>query len=191
MSMPRVLVLVLAMLACSKSYSQSDTVDKTRGRKTELSFSLSIQSFPDGGGSSSTSGLLAFRGGFPAYEGLCVEPEFVALFGGAGVMVNGNLVYNFFANTMNVPYVLAGYGIANAIPSYNVPAVKLSLMRGVLNLGVGVKMFITDNVAIRGSIDSRILWMRVFSQRKELINNSTLFNSESSSRCSYGFSNAR
>jgi hypothetical protein len=147
--MPKALVVMLAMLTRSSSYSQSDTVDETRGRKTELSFSLSIQSFPDGGGSSHTSGLIAFRGGFFVYEGPSVEPEFVALFGGDGVMANGNLVYNFFANTMNVPYVLAGYGLANTIPTHNVPAVRLSMTRGVLNLGAGVKMFIADNVGIR------------------------------------------
>ncbi len=54
-------------------------------------------------------------------------------------MLNGNLVYNCSRDGKTVPFLLAGYGVANTIPIYNVPAFYLGMMIGVLNLGAGIR----------------------------------------------------
>jgi hypothetical protein len=121
-------------------------------RKPELSISASMQNVSSGGGSSSTSFLLAPRIGFFLYQGLQLEPEAVLLLSSASpaYMLNGNLVYNFSGESKRVPFLLAGYGIANTVPIFNVPAFLPDFAFGVLNLGFGMKVFLAENVAIRG-----------------------------------------
>lgn len=121
-------------------------------KKTEISFSVSLQNVAIGEGKSSTSFLAASRIGFYVYKGLQIEPEAIVLLGSAdpAYMVSGNLVYNFWGNLKAVPFLLAGYGVANTIPIYNVPIYAMGSVVGVLNLGFGIKSFISDNIALRG-----------------------------------------
>lgn len=121
-------------------------------RKTEFSFSVSLQNVSIGEGNRSTSILIAPRVGFYVYQGLQIEPEAILLLGSTdpAYMLNGNLVYNFHGNEKAVPFLLAGYGIANTIPIYNVPIYSAGFMVGVLNLGFGIKSFVSDDIAFRG-----------------------------------------
>ncbi len=141
------LILLLVVNPPSVLWGQEETK-----RKTEISFSVSLQNVSIGEGRSSTSLLAAARVGFYIYKGLQFEPEAIVLLGSAdpAYMLSGNLVYNFLNNVKTIPFLLAGYGIANTIPVYNIPIYSAGSMTGVLNLGFGIKSFISDNIALRG-----------------------------------------
>lgn len=149
--MKKIMVAILLCTLTAATFAQPDTVMQVR-KKTQLSFSVSLQNVAIGDGKSSTSFLLAPRIGFFVYEGLQIEPEGVLLLGSADAayMLNANLVYNFFGTGKAVPFLLAGYGIANTIPVYNIPIYSPGFTVGVLNLGAGIKAFVSDNVAFRG-----------------------------------------
>jgi opacity protein-like surface antigen len=122
------------------------------GKRVELSISGSFQSYSSGSSSSSSSALLLSpRIGFFVTEGLEIEPEVIFMTGsGTSVYVlNGNVSYNFLIGGPAVPFLLVGYGTANTIPLFNVPFGKTSFPVGVLNLGSGVKVFLTEDVALR------------------------------------------
>ncbi len=151
--MKNAIVVVLVVLCCEISSSQTpDTLQPPHRRgKTQLSISLSLQSFSVMSSNSSTSFLVSPRVGLFVSEALQIEPEGVLLLstGDPAYMLNGNLVYNFPGAQNSVPFLLAGYGIANSIPFFNVPFYSLKMMVGVLNLGVGMKFFLAENVALR------------------------------------------
>ena len=123
------------------------------GKNKELSISGSYQNYSSGGGSGSSGAfLISPRFGFFVVEGLELEPEalFMVASGSDPVyMLNGNISYNFTHSWTTVPFVLAGYGIANTIPFFNVPLSKMDFTVGVLNLGAGTKIFFSENVAVR------------------------------------------
>ena len=101
-------------------------------------------------------GFLSFavRPGYYVVEGLAVEPELLwtALEGTPPSFgLTGNLAYHFVVPQSHmVPFVLIGYGRANGIPKFQI------LQRStdgfdvsVLNIGAGMKFFITTKVAFR------------------------------------------
>ena len=69
--------------------------------------------------------------------------------------INANLVYNIDIDSSRVkPFLLIGYGIGNTVPIYgsliNIDAYegnKLSVNQ--FNAGLGMKIFVTNNIAIR------------------------------------------
>lgn len=69
--------------------------------------------------------------------------------------INANLVYNIGIDSSRIkPFLLIGYGIGNAVPFYgslfNIESYegnKLSVNQ--FNAGLGMKIFITNNIAIR------------------------------------------
>jgi len=98
---------------------------------------------------------LLLRPGFFIIEGLEIEPE---IYWGAasGVppsfSVSGNLSYNLTIPGSRVtPFALAGYGIGNGVPILETLVSRSSdeFNIGVLNLGGGLKIFVTKQVAFR------------------------------------------
>jgi opacity protein-like surface antigen len=122
-------------------------------RNKELSLSGSYQNYSSGGSSGSTGAfLLSPRMGFYVHEGLELEPEFLLMLSSgsdATYMFNGNVSYNFLSEGKAVPFLLAGYGLANTVPFFNIPITKINFGVGVLNFGGGVKMFLKEDIAIR------------------------------------------
>ncbi|MDP4173719.1 MAG: outer membrane beta-barrel protein [Bacteroidota bacterium] len=100
--------------------------------------------------------VLAFRPGYYIIDGLEFEP---AIFMTAveknppSFSISGNLAYNFkIPNSTVVPFVLAGYGIGNAVPVLSNMLMGRSSDKmdiGILNLGLGAKVFVSQNAALR------------------------------------------
>lgn len=99
--------------------------------------------------------LLAVRPGYYITEGFMVEPEILwtaqedypPCFA-----FSGNLAYNFnIPNTHLTPFILAGYGIGNGIPITHRLIYRSSdkLDINVLNLGAGLKIFVSEQIAVR------------------------------------------
>ncbi len=64
-------------------------------------------------------------------------------------MINGNVSYNFISTSRGVPFLLVGYGLSNTVPFFNVPFTRTDFGVGVLNLGIGMKMFLKEDIALR------------------------------------------
>jgi hypothetical protein len=101
---------------------------------------------------SSDAFLLLPRVGVFLFEGLEIEPEILFL-SRSGVTplyaLNGNISYNFLGLERSVPFLLAGYGVANSLPYFDVPYTLTPFTVGVLNLGGGLKLFVRENIAVR------------------------------------------
>jgi opacity protein-like surface antigen len=123
------------------------------GKNKELSISGSYQNYSsEGEPGSSGAFLISPRFGIYVVDELELEPEILFLVGSGSdpvYMLNGNISYNFIHSGTTFPFVLAGYGIANTIPFFNVPLGKTDFTVGVLNLGAGTKIFFDENVALR------------------------------------------
>ncbi len=122
-----------------------------RGR-VEAGFSASLQSYSSGGLSSTTNILISFQLGFFPAEGFELEPQVMLLAPSSGdalFAANANVAYNFNTGSKAYPFILVGYGIANSVPVFNVPFMRYDFNAGVLNLGLGLKGFVAENVAIR------------------------------------------
>lgn len=153
--------VVCLVATCSSTYSQ------TRQGTWELSLSGNLGS---ASGSSETSGSfgsyttdqeaqgylsLAFRPGFYLIGGLEIEPEILwtAMKNiPPSFSLSGNLAYNFnIPQSRLTPFVLAGYGIGNAVPIFQRVIVRTSdkLDIGVMNAGAGLKIFVADRIALR------------------------------------------
>ena len=109
--------------------------------------------------STSTFMTLALRFGWYVYHGLVIEPEVHwsswESFKPA-LSLHGNVAYNFNASRKAdkprvIPFILAGYGIGNAVPFFNtfISSASDDWDVGVLNLGAGTKVFVAENVALR------------------------------------------
>jgi opacity protein-like surface antigen len=95
---------------------------------------------------------LSPRLGFFVNKGLEIEPEILFMVGSGAdpvYMLNDNISYNFISKGKVVPFLLAGYGLANTVPFFNLPLFRTDFTVGVLNLGIGIKSFLTDDIAIR------------------------------------------
>jgi opacity protein-like surface antigen len=98
---------------------------------------------------------LALRPGYFITQGLEIEPEILwtAVEKQAPAFcLTANMAYNFSIPESHItPFVLAGYGTANAIPIlqrlYGRETDHFDIK--VLNAGAGVKIFVTDGIALR------------------------------------------
>ena len=148
--MKSILMMMFTLIASTSLFAQPGE----NGKNVEMSISGSYQSYSNGGSSQSTSAfLLSPRVGVFVFEGLELEPEITALFPSSSEPVyclNGNVSYNFKIGMGNgVPFLLVGYGIANTVPVFNLPTFKSDFSFGVLNLGAGIKAFLSNDIAIR------------------------------------------
>jgi opacity protein-like surface antigen len=120
--------------------------------KTESEGSFGRQEFE-----SEAQGYLSLiaRPGFYFTDGLVLEPEvlWTALEGTEpSLSLSGNLAYNFNIPQSRVtPFVLIGYGTGNAIPFFQRLLFRSSsdLDISLLNLGAGVKFFLSEHAALR------------------------------------------
>ena len=134
-------------------YSASIFAQPSEDKNKELSLSGSYQNISSGNSSGSSGAfLISPRLGFFVYKGLELEPEilFMVASGADPVyMLNGNISYNFISKGKVVPFLLVGYGLANTVPLFNIPLIRTDFTVGVLNLGIGIKSFLKDDIAIR------------------------------------------
>ena len=102
---------------------------------------------------------LSLRFGWYVYHGIEIEPE-IHLSSVEGVKsalsFHGNIVYNINAEKSPdkpqvIPFILAGYGIGNAVPFFHtfISSTTTDWDVGVFNLGVGTKVLITKHIAAR------------------------------------------
>jgi opacity protein-like surface antigen len=143
-----ILAAVLALMTTIPARTQI-----REGYNKELSLSGGYQHTSREGSSSGSGAILvAARLGFFVDRGFEIEPE-VMLMAGTGFdavyMLNGIVSYNFTVGPNGVPFLLAGYGISNTIPYFNVPSGRTDFMIGVLNAGAGMKIFLKEDVAVR------------------------------------------
>ncbi len=120
--------------------------------RVEAGFSASLQSYSSGGSNSSTNILISFQLGFFPVEGFEIEPEVMLLAPNSGdalFAANANVAYNFNTGSKAYPFILVGYGIANSVPLFNIPMMRYNFNSGVFNVGLGLKGFVAENVAIR------------------------------------------
>jgi opacity protein-like surface antigen len=140
---------------------------QTKQGAWELSFSGNVGSvstttkYKSSFGSSEFKGeaqgflALVARPGFYIVNGLVLEPEILwtAIEGTEpSFSLSGNLAYNFDIPKSRVtPFVLIGYGTGNAGPFFQRLLFRTSDKFNVslLNLGAGVKVFVTERVALR------------------------------------------
>ena len=141
-------IVLFAAIAMASAFAQP-----REGKSKEPSISGSYQNYSSGGSSESSGAfLISPRLGFFVVEGLELEPELLAMFGSGSdpvYMLNGNISYNFISGGKGVPFLLIGYGLANTVPVFNVPAIKTDFKVDVLNVGGGVKAFLREDIAIR------------------------------------------
>ena len=123
------------------------------GKNKELSFSGSYQDYSSASGfSNSGSILLSPRIGIFVLKGLEIEPEALLMVSSGSepvYMLNGNVSYNFNPIRKSMPFLLIGYGISNTFPFFNVPVTRVDYSVNVLNVGFGMKSFVSDDIAIR------------------------------------------
>jgi opacity protein-like surface antigen len=123
------------------------------GKKKELSISGSFQNFSSGSSSNSSAALhTSVRLGFFVKGGLELEPEVLLMISSGAdpvYVLNGNVSYNFISAGKGVPFLLVGYGFANTVPFLNIPFMKTDFGIGVLNIGGGMKGFLSEDVALR------------------------------------------
>jgi len=119
------------------------------GKDIELSLSGGIQA---NGFRDPNNFFISSRVGCDVVKGLKLEPELMSVFA-SGLspvyMFNGNVIYNFITNKRSIPFVLIGYGIANTFPFINWPLKEKDFNVGVLNAGIGVKIFLEKGPAFR------------------------------------------
>jgi opacity protein-like surface antigen len=139
---------IIAIVFSAPSFSQIK-----EGKNNELSISGSFQSISSDRSSRSQSAILISpRLGWFVAGGLEIEPEAIVMVGsGAGLsyVLNANVAYNFAGGSNGVPFFLAGYGYANTVPVFGIPATSPDYGLGVLNLGAGMKIFLAEVVAVR------------------------------------------
>jgi len=64
-------------------------------------------------------------------------------------MFNGNVSYNIIIDKRSIPFVLIGYGLTNTFPLITLPLMEKDFNVGVLNVGLGVKIFLEKGPALR------------------------------------------
>ena len=133
-------------LACT-IYAQPDPE-----KHLELSLSGLYQSFSGTSNYQSDAFFISPRLGFQLAKGFEIEPEATLMAAkrlNPVYMLNGNVSYNFITSTKAVPFLLIGYGTANEIPFLQLPSVRTGSWIGVLNIGGGVKGYLSNDVALR------------------------------------------
>jgi opacity protein-like surface antigen len=145
--MKTVHVLALVALAVTMVSGQP-----REGLNKEVSVSGSYQNYSSGSSSGGGAFLASTRLGFFLGGGFEAEPEIVMMVTSGSepvYMLNGNVSYNFISAARGVPFLLIGYGLANTVPFFNVPTMRMDFRVGVLNIGGGLKVFVKEDIAVR------------------------------------------
>lgn len=149
------LVGLMALIPAGNILSQVDKGDK------ELSAAASFAHLKYGDSSLLTF-RLAGRLGFFISDHFEIEPEFAIgkvgedLFDGEGSLEMGyvlscNLAYHFTPDQKRVPFILAGFGLSNAMPFFHnvVTTGMKDRTYKVINAGAGIKLFTGKCFAVR------------------------------------------
>jgi len=123
-----------------------------KGKRFEFSTSASIWNVKWTGEESSTLINVPLRLGVFLFKGLELEPELSLTIPeeseDTGILVLGNISYNFSVSERVLPFVLAGIGYGNAVPALGW-AWDVEEKVIPVNFGAGVKAFVGDSAAIR------------------------------------------
>ncbi len=122
-------------------------------KRFEFSTSASMLNYKYEGGDTHTWINIPLRIGFFVYKGLEIEPELFLTMPTedtdyTGILVMGNISYNFKGSKKLVPFILGGAGIGNGPQAFS------SVSDGgrrftAINFGAGIKCFVGDSAAIR------------------------------------------
>jgi hypothetical protein len=143
-----VYLMLIGLLATASLSAQPN------GNKgTELGFSGSFDTYRLGyRAQNMLTFLLSQRAGFFMEKNLELEPEIMLMLGSKTdpvYMLSANASYNFVANNRCLTFVLLGYGVTNKVPLFNPTYANNDFTTGVLNAGLGVKVFPAEDTAIR------------------------------------------
>lgn len=152
----KTLVCVLALASLVVSSVAFGQIEKGSWEMSLAGTFGSVSTSTNGSDGESTSLLsLAARPGYYLTDGLSIEPEFYwtaieeqrPLFS-----IAANVSYTFRVSESGFsPFLLAGYGLGNGIPLFQRLMFRSSneMDVSVLNLGGGLKYFVTTSVALR------------------------------------------
>jgi len=143
----KTLLFIMTLAFACTLYAQPDSE-----KQLELSLSGLYQSFSGTSNDQSDAFIISPRLGFHLVKGFEIEPEATLMSAkrlSPVYMLNGNVSYNFVLFTKAVPFLLIGYGTANEIPFLQLPSVRTGSWIGVLNIGGGVKEYLSKDVALR------------------------------------------
>jgi opacity protein-like surface antigen len=169
-TMKKIAFLLTFLLVVGVAFAVSQPVE---GKKFEFSTGLSFAAYayhpgdePAGYSSKETYFNVPVRIGWFFWKGLEFEPEFMLTsyhdsyndgagytydYKSTGYILSGNLLYNFkLTNSRFVPFLLAGYGIGNAVPYENYAEKwESGTKTSTPNIGAGVKYLFGNTAALR------------------------------------------
>lgn len=164
------LLLLVLMQVTTSAQDENNLFHKGRW---ELNFTGSLGSIAEsmdisseyGSFNSSDSHSYFELGVIPAYyltDGLSIEPEInMMAFEGTqpAFLFLGNLSYTMYIkNSIVFPYIRAGYGVSNSFQfpvNRSISRMSNSLDIGVLNLGGGIKVSLSEKVLLRTEVNYR------------------------------------
>lgn len=121
-------------------------------KKFEFSTSASIWNIKFDGGETNTIINVPLRLGYFIYKGLEIEPEILLTIpedgDGTGILILGNLSYNFKASEKMFPFVFGGLGFGNAEKFFGV-AMDTDESITFFDFGAGIKFIVGNSAAIR------------------------------------------
>jgi hypothetical protein len=120
-------------------------------KKFEFSTSAAMWNIKIEGSDAETIFNVPLRIGYFIYKGLELEPEILLTIpedGGTGILIQGNLSYNFKASEKVFPFILGGFGFGNAQKIFGI-AMDTDENVTVLNFGAGMKFMVGNSAAIR------------------------------------------
>jgi hypothetical protein len=128
------------------------TAQVGQDKRFEFSTSASIWNVKWYGDESTTIINIPLRLGVFLFKGLELEPELSLTIPeegeDTGILILGNVSYNFKASKNVFPFVLAGIGYGNAVPmlgwAWDVEEKVIPV-----NFGAGIKAFVGDSAAVR------------------------------------------
>jgi opacity protein-like surface antigen len=122
-------------------------------KRFEFSTSASMWNYKYEGGDTHTWINIPLRIGFFVYKGLEIEPELFLTMPTeetdyTGILVMGNISYNFKGSKKLVPFILGGAGIGNGPQAFSFVSDSDRKFTAI-NFGAGIKWFVGDSAAIR------------------------------------------
>lgn len=159
--MKTIIVAVSLLIVAASLHSQTAPGNwefSVSGTLGSFSLSTEISRSPGSPSSSSESYSylsLAVRPGLYIARRLEFEPEifWTAMKDQSPAFnLSGNFAYNFtIPNSRLCPFLLAGYGVGNAVPLFQRVFGRFSdkFDIGVLNIGAGLKFFLDDRITLR------------------------------------------
>lgn len=147
-------ILGISLLALFVTFSVAGAFAQLpNNKKFEFSTSASMLNYKYKVGGTYTWINIPLRIGFFVYKGLEIEPELFLSIPTeqteyTGILVMGNISYNFKGSKKLVPFILGGAGIGNGPQAFSVVSDSDRKFTAI-NFGAGIKWFVGDSAAIR------------------------------------------